>query len=312
MRALLHTGLALAGALLLAPVLLVEPACAWGHDGHMMINRLASASLPADVPEFLRSPAAQDAMDFYGPVPDEQWRSYAVPELSKAMSPEHFIDLELTTVVGDLPNTRYQFLAALAAAQASHPDMQLSPERIGLLPYAIEERYERLQAAMHTYRELLAAKRDTRAVEAEIVFTAGILGHFVGDGSQPMHTSIEYNGWTGPNPNGYTTSTKVHTEFEGDFVHDNIKLADFSRRVPAAPAVVSDLFAETLRYLRQTGSNIEKTYQLEKTGAFSGAGTPAGKDFVDQQLAVAAAELRDMIYTAWVKSAAPVPPYHGN
>lgn len=300
------------GASLLLPTLLVQQSFAWGHDGHMMINRLATASLPADVPEFLRSKAAQDAMDFYGPVPDNQWRSYAVPELSNAMSPEHFIDLEQTTSLGDLPRKRYQFFVVLAAAQAAHPESKLSPEQVGLLPYTIEEQYERLEAALHEYRDLVAAKRDTRPIEAEIVFTAGILGHFVADGSQPMHTSIQYNGWVGPNPNGYTTSNKVHTAFEGDYVHNNVRPADFSALMPAKAGVFPDVFAETLRYLRQTGTVVEKTYQLEKTGAFAGTGTPEGKDFVNQQLAFGAAELRDMIYTAWVRSAAPVPAYHGN
>ena len=41
------------------------------------------------------------------------------------------------------------------------------------------------------------------------------------------------------------------------------------------------------------------------------AGTPAGKAFVDRQLAAGAIELRDMIYTAWKKSAEPVPAYQG-
>jgi hypothetical protein len=51
---------------------------------------------------------------------------------------------------------------------------------------------------------------------------------------------------------------------------------------------------------------------LEKAGAFAGAGTPEGKAFVDERLAAGAIELRDMIYTAWVKSAVPIPPYRGN
>jgi hypothetical protein len=33
---------------------------------------------------------------------------------------------------------------------------------------------------------------------------------------------------------------------------------------------------------------------------------------VDQQLAAGAIELRNLIYTAWMKSAEPVPAYHGN
>ncbi len=64
-----------------------------------------------------------------------------------------------------------------------------------------------------------------------------------------------------------------------------------------------------MKYLRHSHSLVEKTYQLEKAGAFNGAGTPEGKAFADQQLAAGATELRDMIYTAWIRSADPVPPY---
>jgi len=32
-------------------------------------------------------------------------------------------------------------------------------------------------------------------IEHKIVFYAGWLGHYVGDGSQPLHTTIHYNGW---------------------------------------------------------------------------------------------------------------------
>ena len=52
-------------AVFLVPVVLVRPGMGWGNDGHQMINRLAAAALPKDVPEFLRSPAAQEAMAKY-------------------------------------------------------------------------------------------------------------------------------------------------------------------------------------------------------------------------------------------------------
>jgi hypothetical protein len=63
-----------------------------------------------------------------------------------------------------------------------------------------------------------------------------------------------------------------------------------------------------MKYLRRSNSLVEPTYQLEKEGDFTGAGTPVGKAFVDERLAAGAIELRDMIYTAWLKSGDPVPP----
>jgi hypothetical protein len=129
----------------------------------------------------------------------------------------------------------------------------------------------------------------------------------------PLHTSIQYNGWVGPNPNDYTTEHHIHALFESDFVRANVKATDVAPLVAATkPVVMHDVFNDYMAYLRHSNTLVEQTYQLEKAGAFTGAGTPAGKAFVDQQLAAGTAELRDMIYTAWVKSAEPVPAYRGN
>jgi len=302
----------LSAALLLLPLLAVQPAFGWGADGHMLINRLAGSALPSDVPAFLRTPAALNALEYYGPEPD-RWRSSAEPELSAAQAPEHFIDLEYADLVGTLPRRRYDFIRSLAAAQSAHPDIPMTAEKVGLQPYVTTEVYERLQSAFRDYRALVAARQDTKPSEAEIVFLAGWLGHYVGDGSQPLHTTIQYNGWVGPNPHGYTTEHRIHSQFETAFVHANIQSADVQPLVAASkPAVLNDVFAGYLAYLRHSSTLVEQTYRLEKQGAFTGAGTPAGTAFVDRQLAAGAIELRNLIYTAWIKSADPVPPYTGN
>jgi hypothetical protein len=214
-------------------------------------------------------------------------------------------------VVGELPRRRYDFIRALAYAQKSHPDLPLSPEKVGLLPYQATEVWERLKSAMRDYRQLKEDHKDTKPVEAEIVFLAGWLGHYVADGSQPLHTTMQYNGWTGPNPNGYTTEHKIHAQFESVYVSANVKPAEVAPLIASKPVVLEDVFTDYMAYLQHSHSLVEKTYQLEKTGAFTGAGTPEGKTFTEERLAAGATELRDMIYTAWVKSADPVPQYHG-
>jgi len=294
----------------LLPVILVQQSFAWGLDGHKMINQLAGAALPADVPEFLRSHEALDALEYYGPEPD-RWKSPGEPELNAAQSPEHFIDLEYADLVGELPRRRYDYVRALAFAQKSHADLPLSPEKVGLQPYQTVEVWERLKSAMRDYRALKADHKETKPGEAEIVFLAGWLGHYVADGSQPLHTTIQFNGWTGPNPNGYTTEHTIHSLFESVYVSANVKPADVAPLIAAKPMVLGDIFTDYMAYLRHTNSLVEKTYQLEKAGAFAGAGTPEGKAFTDERLAAGATELRDMIYTAWVKSAEPLPTYRG-
>ncbi len=275
-----------------------------------MINRLAAETLPDDVPKFLRTHEAVEAMAYYGPEPD-RWKSSAEPELNAAQSPDHFIDMEYANLVGDLPRRRYDFVRALAYAQKTHPGLALSPEKVGMLPYQATEVWQRLKSAMRDYRALKDEHKNTRAVECEIVFLAGWLGHYVADGSQPLHTTIQYNGWTGENPSGYTTEHKIHAEFESAFVSANIKPAEVKPLIVGPPVVLDDVFVDFKAYLRHTNTLVEKTYQLEKTGGFAGAGTPEGKAFAEERLAAGATELRNMIYTAWVKSAEPLAQYHG-
>jgi len=285
------------------------PTFAWGRKGHEMINKIAAQKLPADVPAFLRSQKAIDQMEYQGPEPD-RWKYYqGEPELTVAGSPEHFLDMEWADYAGvPLPRRRYDYIRALAAATPQHPDIQLTPDKVGTQPYVVTEVWERLKSAMRDYRALQKDHRNTEPVEALIVGYAGWLGHYVADGSQPLHATIKYNGWVGPNPNGYTTDHKIHAKFESTYVSANIHEKEIADLVPATPLPHGDIFDDYIAYLRHSNSLVEKTYQLDKAGAFDGAGTPDGRAFTYERIAAGAAELRDLIYFAWTASATPLPP----
>ncbi len=302
--------LRLAAAFLLLPLVAVPACFGWGSDGHKMISRLAAESLPSEVPAFLRTPEAINEIEYLGPEPD-RWRSRAEPELSAEQAPDHFIDLELADLIGTLPRQRYQYIADLYAYAAAHPDRaaELRPARVGFQPYITNEVWERLKSAMRDYRELSGHHQDTKPVEAAIIFYAGWLSHYVADGSQPLHTTIQYDGWTGPNPNGYTTEHTIHSQFESAFVAANIGPGDVQPLVtPLHP--IGDEWDDYMAYLRRTASLVERVYQLDKDHGFDGAGTPAAKRFTEERLAAGASMLRDLIVAAWVKSADPVPEWH--
>jgi hypothetical protein len=279
-------------------------AYAWGNQGHRIINHLAASGLPADAPAFLRSQAALAQIEYLGPEPD-RWRSPGEPELVTAQAPEHFIDLELADILGPLPRRRLDFEAAVFASGQR-------PEKIGLQPWAATEVWERLKAALREYRRLSAAHENTQQVEQVAIFYAGWLGHYVGDASQPLHTTVLYNGWTGPNPNGYTTAHKIHWQFEGPFVEANLHEADVQPRMTPVHAIDGDVFADYVTYLRHTRLYVERVYQLEKSGGFDGQGTQDSREFTAERLAAGASMLRDMIYTAWLDSAKPVPDTYPN
>ena len=286
--------------ILVASTLFHAPfAHAWGNEGHRIINRLAALSLPQDAPAFLRWAGAVSEIEYLGPEPD-RWRSPAEPELVAVQAPEHFIDLELADPLGPLPHRRFDFEAAVYASGQR-------PDKIGLQPWQATEVWLRLKAALREYRRLSEAHQDTHDVEQVSIFYAGWLGHYAGDASQPLHTTIQYNGWTGPNPNGYTTEHKIHWKFEGPFVGANIHDADVQSRMTPVNALQGDVFDDYVAYLRQASKYVEKVYQLEKDGGFDGAGSQESRDFTADRLAAGASMLRDLIYTAWPRSADPEP-----
>jgi len=289
----------------LIAILLQPSAFGWGDDGHQLINRVAAERVPDSMPQFLR--AAADRIAYLGPEPD-RWREMTEPQLKAAQEPDHFIDLERVADMGEFPPSRYEFIRRLyekRSRMAENADDYL-PEKVGFQPYITMEIYGRLKVAFREYRRLRAEKQSTQGVEQNIVFYAGWLGHYVGDAANPLHTTVRYNGWTGENPNGYTTAHTIHWEFEGSFVARNLKQLKFDDLVHA-PIRLQDPFADYVHYLRESHKLVERVYQLEKAGGLKGAGSPEALEFVRQRLATGAQMLLNLWYTAWEESAVPLP-----
>jgi len=280
-------------------------AFAWGNEGHVYINRVAAEKIPLTMPKFLRKSVVEIA--YLGPEPD-RWRNPAEFALKNAQEPDHFIDMERVSWLDSLPQGRYEYYRKLyekRAATTDHADDYL-PEHVGLQPYITMEVYGRLKAAFRDYRQQLAAHQSTAAVQQTIIFYAGWLGHYVADGSQPLHTSIQYNGWVGPNPNGYTTQPGIHAQFETAYVGANIKAADFTGIVSTAEQL-KDPFKDYIAYLKQSYGLVENVYALEKAGGFTGKGTLAAFDFTTHRLAAGSQMLLNLWYTAWLESAVAAP-----
>jgi hypothetical protein len=295
----------------LLPMMAAPLSFGWGSKGHKIINHLAVEGLPADMPAFMRTPAAVDEITYLGPEPD-RWRSPAEPELSAEQGPDHFINFYYADMIGKLPRERYQYIAELTAAEQTHPAMakELQPDKVGFQPYITNEVWERLKSAMRDYRQLKAAHQDTKPVEAAILFYAGWLGHYVGDGSQPLHVTRDYNGWVEPeNPHGYTTDHTIHWQFESTFVNAAISEGDV-QALMSPVHTMGDEWTDYLDYLRHTATYVDEVYQLYNEHGFDGTGTAESREFTAKRLAAGASMLRDLIYSAWVKSAEPVPQRH--
>ncbi|HXU21434.1 MAG TPA: nuclease [Verrucomicrobiae bacterium] len=283
------------------------PAFGWGNRGHTDINFVAASKIPKSMPLFFRTRAAVARIAYLGPEPD-RWRGASEYALNNSQSPDHFIDLERVEGLGALPKGRYEFYKMLYAKRAAtqvHPDDYL-PENVGLQPYITMEVFERLKVAFRDYRSLKQAGKDTGAVEQDAIFYAGWLGHYVADGSQPLHTTIDYDGWVGANPDGFTTQRGIHWRFENDFVNRTITAKDFAA-MAGAPHQLDDVFNDYLKYLWVSHGFVKQIYEFDKSGSLNGSGTPEAVKFTEQRLAAGSQMLLDLWYTAWLESAEPAP-----
>lgn len=285
---------------------------AWGSTGHRFIGEAAMKSLPAEIPGFMRT--AQAALDVgeYSREPDRSKGAGRVHDNDR--DPGHFLDLsDDGTVLGGptlagLPATRAEFDAAVRKAGADS-------WKSGYLPYSIIDRWEQLARSTAYWRVLSAAEAnpawsahkaffaaDRRRREAQILVTIGELSHFVGDGSQPLHVTVHFNGWGDfPNPGGYTAA-KIHAPFESDMVQASVTEAGVMARMLPPNDCKCSLPKRVSDYLAATGALVVPLYQLEKAGGLA-AGDPRGPAFATQRIAVGASELRDLIVEAWRVSA---------
>ncbi len=296
----------------LATLGFASQALAWGATGHRLIGRAAIETLPAEVPAFLRSRATIEAVGELAREPDRA-KGTGEPHDSD-LNAAHFVDLDDQgrvgggPPIGELPSTRAAYEAALRAIGTDSYQQ-------GYLPYSIAEGWQQVVKDLAYWRVDHWASghaktgadrkwfaRDQRLREQIVVRDVGYWAHFVGDGSQPLHVTLHFNGWGPfPNPKGYTTE-KVHAPFEGAFVRANVTEDAVRAAVWPYAADARPIQRRTAAYLQQTLGQVEPFYQLQKEGGFT-AGDRRGQAFAVARLADGAAELRDLIADAWTASA---------
>jgi len=303
------------------------PAWAWDYSVHRVVNQAALGALPPDFPAFVTSPAAAERIAFLSGEPD-RWRNTPDLALKHCNGPDHYIDVEDLALYGldlaGLPPLRYDFVAKLAEVRAAHPDRfaGLYEERnedhtrqlIGLLPWTICESYSRLKSGfsyLNALKEGGGTPEEIANAQANIVYVMGVMGHYVGDAVQPLHTTKHYNGWVGDNPNGYTTSRGFHQWIDGGFLEKTglPTSTDLRPRLHVAAGVTVQgravpperLFAFVCAFIQEQHSKMEPLYALEKRGGFTAEKPEArqGREMLEQQLAAGAQLLANLWVSAW-------------
>jgi hypothetical protein len=303
----------LAAALVAIPL----PASAWGAQGHRIVNGAAVRGLPDTVPAFLRTPAAHDEIALLGPEADRV-KGAGMP-LDGDDDPGHYVDvMDDLTVDGAvklsaLPRDRADYDTALRTA--TPPTNQYAQ---GYLPYSIADGWQRIGRDLAYWRVDVAGSTKAATPEERAFFTfdrsvreavtlrdIGYWGHFVGDGSQPLHASVHFNGWNGKrygNPNNFSESNTIHSRFETALVRA-VATEDLvvPRMAPLATST-APVLTQAGAYLGETASHVPEVYRLEAAGGID-AHSAAATALVLDRLAAGAAEMRNLIVEAWLASA---------
>jgi hypothetical protein len=287
-------------------------ALSWGATGHRLIGVLAMRALPADLPAFLRTPAAAIEMGELAREPD-RWR--ASGKLHDAdRDPAHFVNVddegrvEGGPKLESLPATRQAYDTALRAVGDD-------ASGAGWLPYAMADGWQQVVKDFAYWRITRAGERLAKTSQRRAWFAAdrvrrealllrdlGVLAHYIGDGGQPLHVTQHHSGWgEGPNPKGYTTR-RIHSPLEGAFVRAQVPEAEIRSRLSPYRPCTEAVERCTAIYLAASWQQVEPLYQLEKDGGFVD-GDPRGRAFMATRLAAAASELRDRTADAWKASA---------
>lgn len=166
-----------------------------------------------------------------------------------------------------------------------------------------------------------------QALSAAIAI-GGVMGHFVGDLSQPYHTTINYDGWATGNGKAYEFfETSVVNEQDSSFEHEVFRASkstkikrifqrnlDTDWRTPGASARFAlALAAHSWNYIPEAIS-LDKKYAIVKTieGQAPQRRIPSSKSVVDnfkplltECLAMGSRALATIWYQSWVEGGKP-------
>ena len=262
---------------------------AWWIKGHGLIAAAAASRLPDDLPAFFR--AAGDKLAHMAGEPD-RWKNREAAFLKRTEFPEHFIDLEDWEGI-DWPRDRFQAYELLIRAGRK-------PDKVGLLPYAIMDAYDRLAVAFADHRR----EPDNEIIRQKCLVYAGILSHYTGDCCMPLHTTRDYDGR--PGPGGTTLQKGIHAKIDGFPENHGFTAEEIARDIQ--PRELRDVWAHVRERVLESHLHIDLCYELDRFDAFTHA-TPTSRAFIMERVRAAAEFTADLWLTAWRRSATLPPPF---
>ncbi len=265
-----------AGSVLALALLAFALAYAWGSSGHKIINRTAVRHLPPAMASF-----KADSAFYETHASDADGRKNYSDTTMWAEAPRHFIDLWPSYDLRTQPHA-FDSVVSLYGWQTVKDN--------GTNPWITAILTDTLAAQMR--RGALTLARQTMAD----------LGHYVGDGHQPLHATANYDGQL-------TGNGGIHSRYETSMIGKH--LADLVVR-PDTARYIADVREFAFSYLFEANSHVDSIILGDNAGKaasggaydtayyrvlwqFTGAFTK--KAFQDASVAVAS-----IWYTAWVNA----------
>lgn len=259
-------------------------ATGWWSGGHETIAEAAAARLPDDVPEFFRRRGKHLA---HFSVDPDRWKNREMSFLRRAEEGNHFLDTE------DLDGRELPATHRFDAMKMVYGELKKEPNKVGLLPYAIAEYYEKLTVAFYDHRK----NPKSEAVTMKCLVYGGTLAHYTGDAAMPLHTTRDFDGR--PQPDGTVKQRGIHARLDGFPEKHGIKPEEVARGLEAKR--IDDVWAHMTKFIAESHAHVGKCYEFDAAGAFDKP-TDESRAFVLARVRAGAQLTLDLWYTAWVRS----------
>jgi hypothetical protein len=275
---------ALGFAGLAAALALAGLATGWWSGGHETVAEAAAARLPDDVPAFFRKGGKELAHFSCDP---DRWKNREMTFLRRSEEGNHYLDSE------DLEGKTLPGTNRFDAMKMIYTDLKKDPSKVGMLPYAIMEEYEKLVIGFYDYRK----SPTNSAIPMKCLVYGGTLAHYTGDAAMPLHTTRDYDGRK--QADGTVVQRGIHARIDGFPEKNGMKPEEVCRGLEAKK--IDDIWKHVLKFIDESAATIPKSYELDAAGAFDKP-TEESRAFILARVRAGTQFTLDLWYNAWLRS----------
>ena len=254
---------------------------AWDYEGHRLINQLALDTLPANFPAFVKTPAARERIGFLGGEAD-RWRNTTDLSLKHCNGPDSLLrsgsarrpqprrratanlPLRLRGADSQCPRRQRRQPATHRPAKGFRP--HACPHRVPAVDHHRVSGEAQIWFSYLKEYESAGTPEEIANARENIIYIMGVMGHFLGDATQPLHNTKHHHGWVGANPNGYATNYSIHSWIDGGYLNQfGVDAGQLRAKLrPATPFSGTNTFAGVMTFLQDQFKQVEPLYDTRE------------------------------------------------